>query len=72
MFFEVLTGRLPFDVPTNLDWLQAVLKEDSPPMGNPELRDLEPLVHRALKRNPEDRYASIADMLADLEGDTVG
>ena len=67
MFFEVLTGRLPFDVPTNLDWLQSVLKEDAPPMGNPELRDLEPLVKRALKRNPEDRYPSIADMSADLE-----
>ena len=34
MLYEMLTGRLPFDVPTNLDWLQAVLKEDAPAMGN--------------------------------------
>ena len=26
-------------MPTNLDWLQAVLKDDAPVMGNPELRD---------------------------------
>jgi serine/threonine-protein kinase len=72
MLYEMLTGRLPFDVPTNLDWLQAVLKEDAPPMRSPELRDLEPVVGRALKRRPEERYASIADMAADLDAALSG
>jgi len=72
MFFEILTGKLPFDVPTNLDWLQAVLKEDAPAMGTPELRDLDPIVGRALKRRPEERYTSIAEMEAALDALTSG
>jgi eukaryotic-like serine/threonine-protein kinase len=72
MLYEMLTGRLPFDVPTNLDWLQAVLKEDAPPMRSPELYDLEAVVGRALKRRPEERYASIADMAADLDAALSG
>ena len=72
MAYEILTGKLPFDVPTNLDWLQAVLKEDAPPMGNPELSDLEPIVTRALKRNPDDRYDSVAQMSAELEASLTG
>jgi TolB-like protein len=36
-------------------------------MGTPELRDLDPIVGRALKRRPEERYASIAEMEADLD-----
>jgi serine/threonine protein kinase len=72
MFYETLTGKLPFDVPTNLDWLQAVLKEDAPPMGIAELRDLEPIVARAVKRRPEDRYGSIAEMEADLDAAVLG
>jgi serine/threonine protein kinase len=72
VLFEMLTGRLPFDVPTNLEWLQTVLKEDAPPMGNPELRDLDPIVGRALKRRPDDRYASIAEMGAELDAAMAG
>ncbi len=41
-------------------------------MGNPELRDLEPIVSRALKRRPEDRYPSVADMAADLDAALSG
>ena len=72
MAYEMLTGKLPFDVPTNLDWLQAVLKEDAPPMGKPELSDLEPIVTRALQRNPDDRYESVTQMSAELEAALTG
>jgi serine/threonine-protein kinase len=72
MAYEMLTGKLPFDVPTNLDWLQAVLKEDAPPMANPELSDLQPIVTRALSRNPDDRYDSVAEMSAELEAALAG
>ena len=62
MFFEMLTGRVPFGHGSNVDWLKAVLTEDPESLDDPDLRDLDPVVARALARRPDDRYSTVAEM----------
>lgn len=62
LLFEMLTGRIPFDAATNIDWLNAVLKDDPPSLGIPALAHLDPLVSRALQRRPQDRYDTVEGM----------
>jgi serine/threonine-protein kinase len=62
MLFEMLTGRVPFGPDSNVDWLNAVLTEDPPPLDKPELKALDPVIARALQRRPDDRFASIDEM----------
>jgi serine/threonine protein kinase len=66
MFFEMLTGRIPFGDGSNTDWFNAVLTEEPPPLDDPELSRLDPVVSRALQRKPEGRYATVAEMSAAL------
>jgi eukaryotic-like serine/threonine-protein kinase len=66
MLYEMLTGQVPFGPDSNVDWLNAVLTEDPPPLGTPELRALDPVISRALQRRPNDRFATIDEMAAAL------
>jgi serine/threonine protein kinase len=63
LLYEMLTGRIPFNAETNIDWLNAVLTDDPQSLGNPELEALDPVVIRALQRRPQDRYESVDHML---------
>jgi serine/threonine protein kinase len=67
MLYEMVAGHPPFDAPTALEWLNAVLREDPPPTGVAEAAQLEPVIQRALQRRPEDRYPSASSLAADLE-----
>ena len=66
MFYEMLTGHIPFTADTNVDWLNAVLREEPQPLGLPELEAMEPVVRRALQRRSVDRFASVEAMSAAL------
>jgi serine/threonine protein kinase len=68
MLFEMLTGHVPFNAETNVDWLKAVLNDDPQALGRPELVALDPIVLRALQRRSADRFVSVSDMAAALEG----
>ncbi|MBX7101615.1 MAG: serine/threonine protein kinase [Myxococcaceae bacterium] len=70
VLFETLTGRRPFVGPTDLMVMQAVLHEPTPRLterrpGAP--KSLEALVDRLLEKDPGDRPASAAEVLAELE-----
>lgn len=67
LLYETLTGHPPFEVTTNVDWLEAVLHRAPAPLGRPELRAFESIVKRALERRPDDRYASVRDLSAALQ-----
>lgn len=67
LLHEMLTGRIPFGAETNADWLNAVLTKEAQPLGDPQLRALDPIVMRALRRKPEERYASVEEMSAALK-----
>jgi serine/threonine protein kinase len=67
LLYEMLTGRIPFEAETNMEWLNAVLKDDPPSLGDPSLEHLDPIVQRALQRRPQDRYATVDQMRREFE-----
>jgi serine/threonine protein kinase/tetratricopeptide (TPR) repeat protein len=63
---EMLTGANPFERTTVSAILVAVLHEAPRPMDGVPM-ELQRIVYRALSKNPEKRYQSCSEMLADLE-----
>jgi tRNA A-37 threonylcarbamoyl transferase component Bud32 len=69
VLYALLTGRPPFQAATPLDTLQQVIEQ--PPV-RPRLlnwrlpRDLETITLKCLEKNRRQRYASCADLAADL------
>jgi serine/threonine protein kinase len=70
MFYEMLTGQVPFSGPNPLAVMNDRLVMDPvPPTAlNPDIPpELEEIVFRALERDPRHRYASAHEMEWDLE-----
>jgi tetratricopeptide (TPR) repeat protein len=69
LFYELLTGRRPFDAESMHGVLFKIMQEDPVPLreaapGTPEPLTL--VVEKALAKNPADRFAHAGDMLAAL------
>ena len=66
---EILTGRHPFNRPTPVETLTAVLRDNPPPIHikpkviNPALSRI---LHKALAKEPAERYQKISEMAADI------
>jgi serine/threonine protein kinase len=70
MFYEMLTGRVPFVGPNPLAVMnERMLHDVKPPRElNPEISpELEEVLYRALEREPRHRYATASEMMWDLE-----
>ena len=70
IFYEMLTGRVPFIGSNPLAVLnERVLNDVKPPRDlNPEISpELEEILYRALERVPRHRYATASEMMWDLE-----
>jgi eukaryotic-like serine/threonine-protein kinase len=70
MFYEMLTGQVPFSGPNPLAVMnERLLKDPAPPRElNPNIPpEIEEIVLRALERDPHHRYASAHEMEWDLE-----
>jgi hypothetical protein len=70
VLYELVTGRAPFMAPTTTDLLVAILERDPPPIrsvakGLP--LQLEWIIEKALEKDPNLRYQSIADLRVDLQ-----
>jgi hypothetical protein len=70
VLYELVTGRAPFAAPTTTDLLVAILEREPAPIrtvarGLP--LQLEWIVEKALEKDPNLRYQTIADMRVDLQ-----
>lgn len=68
---EMLTGRVPFDRATSVSILMAHVSEAPPALADlkPDIVasiEVEDIVRRCLAKNPNDRYASMDDLLMAL------
>jgi serine/threonine protein kinase len=70
MFYEMLTGKVPFTGPNPFVIMnERLLNHPIPPReANPELSpQLQEIIYRALERDPKKRYASAHEFAIDLE-----
>lgn len=70
MFYEMLTGQVPFSGPNPFAVMnERVMNDPKPPRkANPEVTlELQEILYRALERDPRHRYANAAEMAWDLE-----
>lgn len=70
IFYEMLTGRRPFDRGSPADATAAVLREDPPDASEPSHAvppALDKIVRRCLEKNPEQRFQSAGDLGFALE-----
>lgn len=70
IFYEILTGEVPFSAPTPQELRQKVLSADAPPPSGSNAdvpAKLDEIVLRLLAKTPEGRYASAEEALEALE-----
>jgi serine/threonine protein kinase/tetratricopeptide (TPR) repeat protein len=69
ILYEMLSGKHPFSKPSPLETLTSILRDQVPP---PHIKPkavnpvLNPILRKALAKNPEERYTKISDFVADL------
>jgi serine/threonine protein kinase/cytochrome c-type biogenesis protein CcmH/NrfG len=70
VLYEMISGRQPFHGPTTIDIMSGVLNNEPEPLL-PHLPDgpheLDRVVLRALRKDREERYQTIKDLLTDLK-----
>jgi serine/threonine protein kinase len=68
LFYELLTGKRPFEGTSIVDVLYAVLHQNPPPLsGSREIEALDRIIRRAMAKRVEDRYGSAGEMIEALE-----
>jgi len=66
VLYEVLAGRRPFSGNTNLEVFHAIVHDAPPPLGGDVPPELNAIVAKALEKDPERRYQSMREMVADF------
>ena len=70
MIYELAAGRQPFEGETASDVMSLILQKEPPPVAHswPEVpSELERIVRKALRKDKEERYQTIKDLLIDLK-----
>ncbi|CAN5285613.1 hypothetical protein BH10ACI1_BH10ACI1_12750 [soil metagenome] len=70
LFFEMLTGKRPFDGESYADIMGSILKDEPPPLAQ-YIEDvppaLEQIVTKTLRKDSDQRYQNIKDLVIDLK-----
>src|SRR5262245_21077343 len=64
--YEMITGRTPFMGETPGEMIAAILRDEPPPLAEAPL-ELQRMIGTALRKNREERYQGIKDLLIDLK-----
>jgi serine/threonine-protein kinase len=77
ILFEMLTGRVPFDKPNSVNLLMAHVSDPVPALSEvkPDLSvpaAVEDLVYRCLSKSPEDRFASMDELITAIKHTAQG
>jgi serine/threonine protein kinase/tetratricopeptide (TPR) repeat protein len=68
VFYELLTGKQPFEGNSLVDILYAVLHQNPPPLsGSLQVEALDQVLRRAMAKRVGDRFTSASEMLEALE-----
>jgi serine/threonine-protein kinase len=70
LFYELLTGTLPFSGETALETISSILRDEPPPLrqSRPDLpNEIERIVSKSLRKDPDERYQTAKDLLIDLK-----
>lgn len=70
VFYEMLTGRRAFTGETTLESISSILKDEPQPIRQvfPDIPpDIERIVNKTLRKDPEERYQTAKDLLIDLK-----
>jgi serine/threonine-protein kinase len=70
LLYEMTTGRLPFQADSIgglYERINAAAYAPPSAFNLPAARELEPMIARCLRRNPNERYQTARELLADLE-----
>jgi tRNA A-37 threonylcarbamoyl transferase component Bud32/tetratricopeptide (TPR) repeat protein len=70
ILYELITGKRPFQGESITTVIYKIVNEEipSPFLSQRGLsEDFEPIIHRALAKNPENRYGSCAELATDLQ-----
>jgi len=71
MLYQMATGRLPFDADTEFEMMRQTIEEvpPSPMTLNPGIpAGLNSVIHRALEKQPNDRFQTCAEFRQAIEG----
>lgn len=69
LLYEMFTGKRPFTGENEVDVIASILHQDAAPMSDlaPGIpHELELLVRKTLRKNREERYQTVPELLADL------
>jgi len=70
MIYEMVSGHLPFEAETASDILASILQKEPAPLAHhlPKVpSELERIVRKALRKEREDRYPAMRELLVDLK-----
>ncbi len=70
VLYRMVTGNTPFNGETTSDVIASILKTDLPPIvreSEPVPRELEQIISKCLRKDREERYQHIKDLLIDLK-----
>ena len=72
VLYEMLKGKPPFRGATGMDTIVAVLTHEFKPLGdggaNENFNKLAHIIYGSLRKEPAERYQSIAELIIDLDG----
>ena len=70
VLYEMVAGRMPFAAATSLDTLVAILEKEPVALDQfaPEVpAECQRIISKALRKDPEERYQTVKDLLIDLK-----